>query len=86
MLYPLLIIWTKARDYRYNKEEIYMNSNVVTGSEVTEWSLPFLRRNYCNRLCRRDMDRTTPDVLSRACVRDEWSVSRHKKGTHIILK
>ena len=53
---------------------------------VTEWALPFLRRNQCHRLCMRIMDRTTPDVLSRRSIRDAWNVSRHKKGTHITLK
>ena len=28
--YPLLITWPKASDYLYNKEEIDMNSNLVT--------------------------------------------------------
>ncbi len=34
--YPLLITWPKASDNLYNKEEIVMNSNLVTESKVTE--------------------------------------------------
>ena len=34
--YPLLTTCPKASDYLYNKEEIDMNSNLVTESNVTE--------------------------------------------------
>ena len=34
--YPLPITYPKASDYLYNKEEIYMNLNLVSESKVTE--------------------------------------------------
>ncbi len=43
--YHLLITWPKTSDYLYNKEEIDMNSNLVTESKVTE----------CDRIAQKSM-------------------------------
>ena len=78
--YPLLITCPKASDC-LNKE-IDMNLNLVTESKVTK----------CNSMSHTTviqkstgsagvMERTTPDVFSRACVRDTCNVSRHERGT-----
>ena len=42
---------------------------------------------HWSKLCRRNgqnFPRTTPDNLSKACVRDAWNVSRHEEDIHII--
>ncbi len=83
--YPLLVTWPNAIDYFYNKEDIDMNSNLVTESKVRE----------CNRMSltifmQKSMSQALQEEYgqdyARACPRDVWNVSRHEKVQHIIEK
>ena len=85
---PLLITCPKASDYLHNKGEIDMNHNLVTESKVTKCNEPYncYAKIGVIQALKEEWTGLCQMSFSRACVRDAWKVSRHKKGTHIIGK
>ena len=86
--YLLLITWPKASDYLYDKEEIDVNSNLVTESKVAEcnrMSLTFFTQKSISQALQKEYGQDyTRRLIQRTLQRCLKCVQARKRHMHYL--